>query len=146
MPSGGKREGTPGTKYPNRTDMAQPQAPQAPKGQTYGQAGQQMAAQNVVPIAGAPSAPTGPPSTGGPPGNPQLPGMEPGMVPGLADPSAMPMQPVTAGLPSGPGPGLEGLSTASYGPEDLSHLRGIYLQHPSEDLRRIIEHTEQNLA
>lgn len=125
------------------------QPPSAPKGQEYGQAGQQLAAQGIQPMAAAPVASRGRPrvngaNSGGNAG--QGGGLVPGDIPGLTDPTAMPNTPITAGLPSGPGPGLEALSTAGFGPQELSMLRGIYLRYPNEDLRRQLEWTESNLA
>lgn len=108
------------------------QPAQAPKNQEYGKAGAQKAGQSVQPIAGSPKAP--------------LPGMAPGQIPTLSDPSARPDEPVTAGIPSGPGPGPEALKSASFGPQELSVMRGIFLKYPNDDLRRLIEWTEQNLG
>ncbi len=112
--------------YPNRSDL-RTQAPMASKGQNYGTAKAQLDAQGAQPPA-------------------NLTGMEPGQIPTLSDPSVMPQQPITAGLPSGPGPGPEALSAASFGPMELSVLRQIYLKFPNEDLRRMIEWTESNLG
>lgn len=128
---GGPRPATPGRLYPNRRDMAA-QPARAPVEQEYGKAGQQLSSQSVQPVAGAPSTP--------------LPGMAPGQVPTLTDPSARPDEPVTAGIPSGPGPGPEALHSASFGPQELSVMRGIFLKYPNDDLRRLIEWTEQNLG
>lgn len=124
---------------PNRSDLAT-QAAQAPKGQQYGQAGAQIASQQQQPIAGASTSGTSGSASGG------LPGLGPGEIPTLADPSAFPDEPLTAGLPSGAGPGTEALNTASFGPEELSVLRGIFQRYPNDDLRRLIEWTESNLA
>lgn len=120
------------------------QSPQAPKGQGYGIAGAQIESQKVQPIAGAPTP-------GSPSGTPTVvpPNMDPGTVPSLSDPTAMPEQPVTAGLTGGPGPGMEGLSTTSFGPPELAILRGVYLRASTvdnEDLRRLIEFTETRLG
>lgn len=97
---GGKRPGTPGKLYPNRTDMSKPMAPTAVKGQAYGQAKEQMDAQAAVPMAGAPEglppAPVAPGSVGLP---------APGTMPGMFDPSTDPTEDVMSGAASGPGPG-----------------------------------------
>lgn len=114
-----------------------------PHNQEYGVAKAQAEAQRIQPIAGRPE---GPKPSGGPPTNTPLPGLGPGEVPTLTDPTARPDEPLTAGLPVGAGPGPSSLTTASFGPMELSVLRGIYLQYPNEDLRRMIEWTEQNLA
>lgn len=128
---GGARAPTPGVLYPNRTDL---QSPQAPKGGEYGERQDTIASQQIQPIAGAPS--------------PQLPvsdTLAPGNVPTLTDPTANPDQPFTAGMPSGPGPGMEGLSYGSFGPQELSILRGMYRRYNFEPLRQMIEQLETNL-
>lgn len=124
---------------PNRSDLAT-QAAQAPKGQQYGQAGMQIDSQRAQPIAGSRTSSPSPNSGGA------LPGMAPGEIPGLSDPSAFPEEPLTAGLATGPGPGPEALKSASFGPQELSVMRGIFLRYPNDDLRRLIEWTENNLA
>lgn len=113
------------------------QAATAPKGQEYGKAGEQMAAQSVQPVAG--------PATGGVAATPMT-GMEPGQVPTLEDPSIYPEEPLTAGLPSGPGPGPGSLKSATFGPQELSVMRALFLKYPNEDIRRLIEWTESNLG
>lgn len=123
--------------------MSDPQAIQAPKGQTYGQAGQQRAAQQVVPVAGQPSPPT--PATGAGGAGTPLPGMEPGQIPSLEDPTALPNQPIQAGLPDGPGPGMEGLTTASLD-RDLTILKMIYQQYPMDELSHLIEWSEAQVG
>ena len=49
---GGSRQGTTGTAYSNRTDLNIPKT--TVPGQEYGMAGQQMAAQDVVPMGSTP--------------------------------------------------------------------------------------------
>lgn len=144
---GGPRTPTPGTSYPNRRDLAT-QPAQAPKGQDYGERGKTMERQRIQPVAGAPTTPTASP-TASPSGNPlqqAMTGMEPGSVPTLMDPSARPNEPVTAGLSSGPGPGREGLTAGTFGPQELSLLRGMYRKYPQfPALRAMIEQLEANL-
>lgn len=50
--------------YPNRSDLRNPMAKMAATGQTYGEAGAQLAAQEAVPMGSAPTdaAPSPPPS------------------------------------------------------------------------------------
>lgn len=121
------------------------------RGQEYGAAKAQAEAQAAQPL---------PTSTATAPNLSQLPGggragdasqrvpvgPEPGSLPRLSDPTARPNEPITAGMPMGPGPGPEALTAQSFGPEELSVLRGVFLQYPNEDLRRLIEWTESNLA
>lgn len=80
MPRGGKRQGTPGKGYSNRTDM----------GMSYDMANSQTAA------TGGMTAP-----------QPPMLDKYPEDTPGLLDPTARPGEPVTSGLPSGAGPGPE---------------------------------------
>lgn len=82
MPRGGKRQGTPGKAYANRTDM----------GQNYNPASE------ATPAAGGISAPEAQ--------APYVP-VYPEDTPMLLDPTARPDEPITAGLPVGPGPGPE---------------------------------------
>lgn len=102
--NGGARQGTPGTPYQNRTDL-QTQKPTAATGQAYGQAGAQLAAQKAVPIAGA--AAGVPPQAQPAPG--QGPMAPPPPPPDLYRPTENPNEPVTHGLPMGPGGGPEAL-------------------------------------
>lgn len=92
---GGYRVGTPGRQYGNRTDL------NLNRGPVKGLA---------TPASGGIRTPTGdvgapPPPPTGPVGGP--PGISPDDVTPLDAPSQRPDVPVTAGLPSGPGPGPE---------------------------------------
>jgi hypothetical protein len=110
MARGGRRQGTSGAKYPNRTDMqlgprklAVTTAPNQP----YGEAGAQAAAQQAVPMATAPMQP--------PMGDPQQAAMDfqPPPVTGLDAPTMNPSQPVTAmpaAPPAPPSPVLKGVA------------------------------------
>lgn len=102
--NGGARQGTPGVAYGNRRDL-QTQKPSAAQGQIYGQAGAQLAAQKAVPIAGA--AAGVPPQAQ--PGPGQGPMQAPPPLPDLYRPTENPNEPVTHGLPTGPGAGPEAL-------------------------------------
>lgn len=87
--SGGARQGTPGKAYANRTDLAQDMMPlpeagtRTPASGGMGQSGEDMlkAAQNAPRPIYADD------------------------FPNLKDPTTRPSEPVTAGLPTGPGPG-----------------------------------------
>jgi hypothetical protein len=86
MPRGGKRQGTPGKAYSNRTDMAT----------------------NYDMDAGSPA--TGgmkAPAAGG--GDPVLP-VYPDQIPSIDTPTMRPDEPISDGLPVGPGRGREGLT------------------------------------
>lgn len=104
MARGGARLGTPGTSYSNRTDL-QAQPVRTATGQTYGAAGAQAAAQRAMPLA---QVPTASPPGGAPTGQ----GMDPSAqgeahpaIGSLYGDTMNPDEPVTAGLPSGPGAG-----------------------------------------
>jgi hypothetical protein len=82
--------------YPNRSDLRGGKVPKmVATGQTYGEAGKQMAAQSAVPMAPSPTAvvqPAGP---------------NPGQVVDLTGVSQRPNEPISAGMPFGAGPGPE---------------------------------------
>src|SRR5438105_4320005 len=108
MARGGTRTGTPGKAYKQRTDMQQPV--RVVTGQAYGQAQALQNAQRAIPLPNnqavpAPISPASPAAAGGP-GPPALPGQN-----DFLRPTERPGEPVTAGIPSGPGPGPEALST-----------------------------------
>jgi hypothetical protein len=128
--NGGVRQGTPGKKYPNRSDLAAAPVTTVP-GQTYGAGVAQQRAQQAVPMAGAPVAP--------PRAAPPRPAMTPDDVPNLADPTGRPDEPPTAGLPFGPGPGPVDAQDGV-----LGQLRALYLAWPTEDLREILEDMERD--
>ena len=87
MPRGGRRQGTPGKAYSNRTDLSTGMKP-VPSGGVDTTAAGGMTG----------SAPT-------PQGPPPMPLPAPEDSPMLFDETARPDEPVTAGLPIGPGPG-----------------------------------------
>ena len=98
---GGARTGTPGKAYGNRTDLMS----------NYGPNAQNTAATGGTP---APSLNTGvetPPQ--GPTGLDNLPSQRPEDTPMLSDPTNRPDEPITAGLPVGPGPGPQTPQTVS---------------------------------
>jgi hypothetical protein len=104
---GGRRTGTPGAVYPNRSDLTRTKQPvQTVPGQTYGQAGAQAQAQKIIPLptqnagqvpAGGAAAPTPAPPAGPLPGS---------LTP-LSAPTQRPNEPVTHGADAGPGGGSE---------------------------------------
>lgn len=113
MPRGGVRQGKAGRPYSNRTDLTastgKPLPIQTPPSTQYGQAAASRRSQAVVPLApqaaAPPANPAPAPSTGAGPA-PVPPG-------GFGDPlrpTDRPDEPVTAGLPMGPGPGPEALT------------------------------------
>lgn len=130
-PRGGVRQGNPGKPYPNRSDLrAQPV--RTATGQPYGAAGAQAAAQQAVPLPQAPPAGGAGAAAGG---GPQY--SYPEDVPNLTDPSQRPEEPLTAGMPFGPGAGPR----MAVGPQDTlgDQLRALYLAHPTPELRDLLE-------
>lgn len=101
MPRGGRRAGTPGRAYPQRTDMQQPAKLPVKVGPSavYGQGEQLRKAQEAVPMGGNP--------TQAPPPQPAKPMLMPGDLPPLTAPTDRPGEPLTAGMDSGPGQGSD---------------------------------------
>lgn len=91
MSRGGKRSGTPGKTYANRSDL------NTPTGQIYGDKVAMKERMDAVPIQPAPTPTPAPVSA------PIVP------PPPLDRPTERPMEPITAGLPTGAGPGPEAL-------------------------------------
>lgn len=113
--NGGARQGTPGQAYVQRSDLRAQKVQTAP-GQGYGAAAAQAAAQKIVPMAAAPAppapaapAPAGQSAFGGDMGHIVMPDnyLQPGEVTPLHAPTQRPGEPLTHGLPVGPGAGPE---------------------------------------
>ncbi len=123
--------------YPNRSDLRNPAkkvAVQAAPGQTYGEAGKQMAAQRAVPMAAPPTDNTPAPA-------PQQPRVSPGSMGSLNRPTERPTEPLTAGAPFGPG---RNQPIGGYvGPRNndpiLDELRALYATFPSDDLADMLD-------
>ena len=100
-------------------------AVQAATGQTYGEAGKQIAAQRAVPM-------------GTPPTEVQRP--VPGTLGSLTRPTERPMEPITAGAPFGAGPSPVGAGIPQpTGDNALEELRMIYQMFPNDDLADLID-------
>src|SRR5213078_1555218 len=101
---GGVRTGTPGSAYPQRTDLNVNRTLPitAPTGLPYGEHKALIDTQQQVPIQTPAPTPTGLL----PPPEPQAP---PAPITPLSAPTTRPQEPITAGLPTGPGPGPEAL-------------------------------------
>lgn len=114
MPRGGKRQGTQGNAYSNRTDLIS----------NYGPKGD-PASGNIQPPAQ--QAPT-------------MPAITPDDVPNLSDPTMRPAEPVTAGLPVGPGSGPESLGPMPPSPMDPVRqvIQAMMLVAPNPDLIRVL--------
>lgn len=120
MPSGGARQGTPGTMYPNRSDMRAPKvmAPQAGPSQQYGQAAASIRSQEAVPLVAQGGAPP-PPAVAN--AQPFVPSVQPGGFPPLDRPTERPAEPLTTGAPFGAGAGPEALGLVQ-SPQTLGAL------------------------
>ena len=118
--------------YGQRTDLNM--APTAVPGQTYGEAGAQIAAQRAVPM-GASAAPATPSAT------PSAPTSTPGQYGPLDRPTERPNEPLTAGAPFGPGR----MSTENAyigrrnGDPILDELRALYASYPSDELANMLD-------
>jgi hypothetical protein len=131
-----------GGSYPNRTDLRQ--APGAASQQEYGKAKAQLDAQKVVPLSQAPAPGSVSPSLSSRAG--MMGGGGQTIVPPLSAPSARPEEPITAGLPTGPGPGPEVLPMPQS--QDLTlleQLRGMYNVYPNDDIARLMSVVEARL-
>src|SRR5690242_6908610 len=106
---GGPRQGTPGQAYPNRSDL------NGPGGLPYGQNQQLQQSAQAMAQAGQVAAPPLP----------------------FNRPTERPDEPVTHGLPSGPGGGPEVLAPAGGQDTILNTLRGALLRYPSQDLAQL---------
>lgn len=117
---GGRRSGKVGKAYGNRSDLNGAQPVATAKGQAYGEAGAQAAAQKAVPM-GTPevAAPAGP-FTGAPEGM-----AKPGSMGDLFADSTNPNEHVMSGAAAGPGPGPEafGMGGQQADPRDLEKAR-----------------------
>ena len=114
MPRGGKRQGTQGKAYSNRTDLA------------------------------VDYAPGGNPAAGGMPITPQGiagPRIGADQVPNIGDPTNRPDEPVTTGLNVGAGLGVEALGPMPPSPTDPIRqlIQSMLLVSPNPDLVRILQ-------
>jgi hypothetical protein len=130
---GGRRQGTPGKAYGNRTDLNGAK-PMAVPGQTYGEQKQQLDAQAAIPMARPPAERLA-----------DYTGPSPADVPSLLSaPSARPEEPLTAGLASGPGPGPEAIAMARAAPKPgVDDLRAVYAAFPYPGIRRLLDWAEK---
>jgi hypothetical protein len=119
--------------YPNRSDLRNPtkkMAAKAAPGQTYGEAGKQVAAQRAVPMAAPPTDVA-----------PAQPRMTPGSMGPLSRPTERPNEPLTAGAPFGPGrtQQLGGYIGTRNSDPILDELRALYATYPSDELADMLD-------
>lgn len=115
MARGGKRQGTPGKGYSNRTDLLTNR--------------QDAGASPFTPASGGVAAPQQ--------AAPRAPGVYPEDVPKLNDPTSRPNEPVTAGLWRGAGPGPEALGAMPPDPV-TAEIEAAYALMPTPELRNVI--------
>jgi hypothetical protein len=109
-----------------------------PRGQTYGTGVQQQRALQAVPLS--------PARSGSPQPTSQVPaGLQPGQIPSLTEGTARPDEPITSGLPIGPGPGPEAVGMFPQAPTEVSVLRALYQQTRNRDIRKLLEWAERTL-
>ena len=142
MPRGGRRSGKPGQAYPNRTDLNKgPQpvgnfaGPQVP----YGTGAELSRSQQAMPVA--------PPPAPGPAQGPGGPAMPPGPAPGslgqFDGPTQRPNEPLTHGLPIGPGGGPEVMSNPASRPA-MTLLQQLANQpYVSDEIRSLLSQLER---
>ena len=122
--------------YANRSDLRNSAKlpAKAATGQTYGEAGKQMAAQRAVPMAA-------PPTDVAPTATPQQPRVAPGSMGPLSRPTERPDEPVTAGAPFGPGrtQQLSGYIGPRNSDPILDELRALYATYPSDELADMLD-------
>jgi hypothetical protein len=120
--------------YSNRTDLRNPakkMAVSAAKGQTYGEAGKQLAAQRAVPMAAPAMAPA----------PPQRNAVAPGSMGAFNRDTTAPDEPVTAGANVGPGPNAfqaGSRAPAMMGNPVLQELIVLNQLFPNDDLKNLI--------
>lgn len=114
MPRGGRRQGTPGKAYANRTDLTSQYGP-----------GSAASGGIEPPVQQQPI---------------MAPPMGADMIPNLSDPSQRPDEPVTAGLSVGPGAGPEALGPMPPEPADPVRLaiQAMMMYSPNPDLVRLM--------
>jgi len=123
--------------YPNRSDLRNPTkklAAKAAPGQTYGEAGKQIAAQQQIPMAASPQPAVAPPQTA-------VERPRPGQFGPLDRPTERPDEPLTAGAPFGPGRTTQVSGYAGVRNSDpiLDELRALYAAYPSEELADMLD-------
>lgn len=137
MPRGGKRTGTPGQSYPNRSDLPAAPDPGAGtfKGQPYGAATEQAQVQGS----------TQPQGVGGPAPMAAPTGPAPGSFGDFGRPTERPDEPVTAGIPFGPGPGP---GPAPVMPENAKDLLTVLGSSPgaSPEVRTLLNFMQNGKA
>lgn len=127
--------------YPNRSDLRGGKVPKmAATGQTYGEAGKQMASQSAVPMAPSPTSNA----------IPQAPPVQPGSLGELNRTTERPDELATLGSMVGPGPGPEALGARPTVPaigskqDMVERVRAIADSYPSPVLLMFLAELERS--
>lgn len=127
---GGPRDGQPGKAYQNRSDLNGSAVSMPSNVRPHGDRATDDDLQRAT--AGQPPAAGGAARAASPVGP------APGGLGGLADPSRRPGEPLTAGLPFGPGAGEPEQIFTEEDPDEF--IRALYMKFPdNEDLRELLE-------
>lgn len=141
MPRGGRRAGSPGKAYGNRTDLngPQPVADYAGPKVPYGTGAELSRSQQQMPVSGpqSPGPTEGPaPAPGG--GQPSMQVPEPGSWGNFTRDSEHPDRPITHGLSRGPGGGPEVLGNTTGRPA-LTLIQQLANQpYASDEIRNLL--------
>jgi hypothetical protein len=119
MARGGRRQGTPGSTYSNRSDLAQNYAPSVPQRPTP--------TAGISAVSQSGPQPAQPTQTAAAPAGPPLP--TPGSL-NIFGPTNRPNEPLTHGLPTGPGAGPEALAPA-FTPDPLVQASALLSALPA---------------
>jgi hypothetical protein len=112
--------------YANRSDLRNPVAKMAPKGQGYGEAGQQLAAQSAVPMGASPGDMQAQAAT-------RMPGPMPGSVVDLNAPTQRPDMPMNNNFMADMPP-----QKYSFGDPVMDQIKELYYAYPNDDLAQLI--------
>jgi hypothetical protein len=121
----------------NAERRASGQAVAAPPSRNYGDRKASEDAQSLMPISDAAVAQRADLSAALAAAQSQTPGQ------GLAAPTSRPGEPVTAGLPTGPGAGPSALADGTGGLSDADIARALYRRFPTEAMRKLVERADR---
>lgn len=112
----------------------------------YGAHQAEIQAQQAVPLANVPAPNVTPPAAPAAPAAMPPQGMpsNPVQLGDFTRPTERPTEPITAGLPMGPGPGPEALSSVTQPADEIgAQLRAVFGMYPNDDLLRVLAAHDQ---
>lgn len=139
---GGRRVGTPGRNYVNRTDMqhgarkpSTPRVAPADIHQPHGTQAGQIRSLQALPMGNAATTQPNGASSAAPP-------LIPPDIPSILRPTENPNEPVTTGIPTGPGAGPEVLPAPPPGPDTSvgAFLQTLNTVSPSPEMSQFIDY------